>query len=230
MLHLWKSSRAAPHPGASTQAGSAAKPGNTASHFRLGVLPSAFNPVTIAHLELAHQAIRQYSLDEVLFLLPRVFPHKAYARPSFEQRLEMLLGAVAGASQFSAGSTDQGLFIDIVRETQGLYGPQTEFFLICGRDAADRAVNWDYGFELPFAEQLKDFQMLVAPRGGLWAPPPEYAARIHQLDLPPELQLCSSSAVRDAIAAGQNWEHLVPAPAAEIIRRRQLYLRSKLSS
>jgi len=227
MLDIWKSSRSAtadtPQPTASAKAVSAAKLGNTASHLRLGILPSAFNPVTIAHLELARQAMRQYSLDEVLFLLPRVFPHKAYAGPSFEQRLEMLLAAFAAEPQFSVGSTDQGLFIDIVREAQAIYHPQTEFFLICGRDAAERAVNWDYGAGPAFAEQLKEFQMLVAPRGGSWSAPQEYAARIRQIDLPRELQLCSSSGVRDAIAAGRDWEHFVPTPTAEIIRRRQLY-------
>lgn len=230
MLHLWKSSRAARDFPASPQANGTATAGSAVSHTRLGILPSAFNPVTVAHLGLARQAQRQYSLGEVLFLLPRVFPHKAYAGPSFEQRLEMLLAAVAGEPEFSVGSTDQGLFIDIVREAQAVYELQTDFFLICGGDAAERAVNWDYGSLPPFAEQLREFQMLVAPRGRFWAAPPEYAARIHQLDLPPELQLCSSSAVRDAIAAGQDWEHLVPTPAAEIIRRQQLYLRSKLFS
>lgn len=227
MLHLWKNSRIASagsaERGAPAQAESTAESGSAASHLRVGILPSAFNPVTIAHLELAHQAMRQFSLDEVLFLLPRVFPHKAYAGPSLEQRLEMLLAAVADGPQFSVGSTDQGLFIDIVRECRAVYGQQTEFFLVCGRDAAERAANWDYGSGTPFADQLREFRMLVAPRNGPYDVPPEYTGRIHNLDLPPNLELCSSSAVRDAIAVGQRWEHLVPPVVGAIIHKGQYY-------
>ena len=45
---------------------------------RLGILPGTFNPVTVAHLALAHAALRH--VDEVVFVLPRVFPHKNYTR------------------------------------------------------------------------------------------------------------------------------------------------------
>lgn len=191
---------------------------------RLGILPAAFNPVTLAHLEMARRAGRQYALDEVLFLLPRVFPHKEYAGATFDQRLEMLRAALAGDPQFSIGSTDAGLFIDIARACRPAYGPAAEFFFLCGRDAADRIVNWDYGSEIGIARQLQEFQLLVAPRHGPYAPPPEFAARIHPLDLPPHVEHYSSSAVRAAIAEGRPWEDLVPRPAVAIIRRHRLYL------
>lgn len=190
---------------------------------RLGILPAAFNPVTLAHLEMARQAARQYALDEVLFLLPRLFPHKEYAGATFDQRVEMLRAALSHEPKFSIGSTDAGLFIDIARACRPAYGPEAEFFFLCGRDAAERIVNWDYGWEAGIAQQLQEFQLLVAPRGGPYAPPPELATRIHPLDLPPHLEQYSSSAVRAAIAAGEPWEHLVPAPAVQIIRQHRLY-------
>jgi nicotinic acid mononucleotide adenylyltransferase len=147
--------------------------------------------------------------------------------PTFEERIEMVLAAAAQEPRFSAGSTDGGLFIEIVRECREVYGRAAEFFIICGRDAAERAIAWDYARQAPaagpFAEQIREFQMLVAPRGKPWTVPPEYADRIHLIALPPELELCSSSAVRAAIAQGRPWEHLVPPPVAAIIRRRSLY-------
>ncbi len=190
---------------------------------RLGILPAAFNPLTNAHLEMARQAVRQYALDEVRFLLPRVFPHKPYTGASFEQRLEMLRVALAGQAPFSFGTTGAGLFLEIARECRRIYGPETRFYILCGRDAAERIVNWDYGDLPSFARQLQEFQMLVAPRGGPYAAPGEFAGRIHHLDLAPELEACSASAVREAIAGGQSWEHLVPPPVADIIRRHRLY-------
>ncbi|MBI3667863.1 MAG: nicotinate-nicotinamide nucleotide adenylyltransferase [Acidobacteria bacterium] len=191
---------------------------------RVGILSAAFNPPTHAHLEMARQAVRQYSLNEMLFLLPRIFPHKIYAGATFEQRMEMLQAALADEPQFSIGSTDQGLFIDIARAGRPVYGPEAEFFFLCGRDAAERIVHWDYGEGTPFPEQLAEYQMLVSPRGGAYHVPPEFAGRIHPLDLPLELEALSSSAVREASASARAWEHMVPAPVAAIIRREGLYL------
>jgi len=199
MLRFWKSS---------------STPGR-----RVGILPAAFNPITNAHLEMARQAVRQYALDEVLLLLPRVFPHKKYAGASFEQRLEVLKAAVAEENRFSIGSTDKGLFIDIARACRLHYGPQAEFFFLCGRDAAERIVGWDYGPGVHFTDLLAEFQMLVAPRGGEYQVPPGCEGRIRPLELPRDLEACSSSAVREAIAAGQPWEHLVPKTAVDAIRK-----------
>lgn len=190
---------------------------------RVGILPGALNPVTTAHLELARQGVRQYGLGEVLFLLPQVLPHKEYTGAAFEQRVEMLEAALATEPQFAIGSTDQGLFIYIARECRPVYVPEAEFFFICGRDAAERVVNWDYGPGSRFADMLEEFQMLVAPREGAYSVPAEYAGRIHLLDVPPEVEVCSSSAVRDAIGAGGDWRHLVPPPVAAIIQREGLY-------
>ena len=184
---------------------------------RVGILPAAFNPVTLAHLEMARQGVRQYGLDEVLFLLPRIFPHKTYTGAGFEQRVEMLQAALAGEPQFSIGSTDQGLFLDIARACRPVYDPGAELFFLCGRDAAERIVHWDYGTGPPFAGQLQEFQMLVAPRGGPYAVPPEYAGRIHLLDLGPEFEQYSSTAAREGV------EHFVPLAVARIIRRERLY-------
>ena len=191
---------------------------------RLGILAAAFHPPTLAHLAMARQAAARFALDEVLFLLPEVFPHKPYSGASFGQRLEMLEAALAGEPRFSIGSCDAGLFVEIARACRPVYGPSAELFFLCGRDAAERIANWDYGpREIPFAQQLQEFQLLVAPRAGRYAIPPDFAARIHPLDLPPEWGAVSSSAVRSAIAAGRPWEHLVPAPVAAVIRSRRFF-------
>ncbi len=190
---------------------------------RVGILPAAFNPVTVAHLEMARQARRQYGLDEVLFLLPLRLPHKEYTGASLPQRLEMLRAALAAEPQFAIGSTDRGLFLDIARECRPDYGPQAEFFFLCGRDAAERIAAWDYGEEIPFGEQLQQFQVLVAPRGGPYVPPAQWAGRMHPLSVSPGMAAVSSSTVREAIAAGGAWAHLVAAGVAAIIRRDRLY-------
>jgi len=69
---------------------------------RLGVFPGSFNPPTVAHLALARAALRH--VDEVVFVLPRVFPHKNYRGATFHQRLDLLLLATAGESAFAVAT------------------------------------------------------------------------------------------------------------------------------
>jgi nicotinate-nucleotide adenylyltransferase len=183
---------------------------------RLGILPGTFNPPTRAHVALARAALQH--VDEVLFVLPRVFPHKAYAGASFADRMEMLRLAIADEPRFHVAATGRGLFIEIARECREIYGGVALAFL-CGRDAAERIVNWDYGEPGAFRGMLEVFELLVASRGGEYSPPPALAARIHPLLLDSDYDDVSATAVRDRIARGEPWEELVPAPIVPAVRR-----------
>src|SRR5438309_2273406 len=91
------------------------------SPLRLGILPGSFNPVTVAHLALARAALSQ--VDEVVFVLPRLFPHKDYSGASFEERLELLCTATDGEPRWSVALSDGGLFVEIANECRAAYGP-----------------------------------------------------------------------------------------------------------
>jgi nicotinate (nicotinamide) nucleotide adenylyltransferase len=183
---------------------------------RLGILPGTFNPPTRAHLALARAAVTQ--VDEVLFVLPREFPHKVYEGASFEERIEMLRRAVDSEPRFSIASTDAGLFIDISRACRDAYGDAALSF-VCGRDAAERIVNWDYGAPGAFQAMLDEFDLRVASRGGHYQPPPELAHRIHPLRVDADCDEVSATDVRERIARGGAWEHLVPAAIIPLVRR-----------
>src|SRR5579871_3522888 len=120
---------------------------------RLGILPGTFNPVTVAHLGLAGAA--RGVCDEVLFVLPRVFPHKEYSGASLDERIEMLDSALRGLSGFSLAVADRGLFVDIAEECRAAYGAQVRLSFLCGRDAAERIAGWQYGHPGAFAEMLR---------------------------------------------------------------------------
>jgi nicotinate (nicotinamide) nucleotide adenylyltransferase len=182
---------------------------------RVGVLPGSFNPPTIAHIELAHAAAAH--VDEVVCVLPRVFPHKEYFGASLEERVE-LLRAVGLAVPHSIAVSEQGLFIDIARECREHYGEQTTLYFLCGRDAAERIMTWDYGRAGVVEEMLAEFQLLVAPRGGQFRPPGKLRHRVHELNLGDEHGDVSSTEVRERIAIGESWEHLVPKPIAQRVR------------
>lgn len=184
---------------------------------RLGILAGTFNPPTRAHLALARAALER--VDEVLFALPRRFPHKSYEGASFEDRVRMLQAALEDCERCSLAATEGGLFIEIARECRSAYPPGTELFFICGDDAAERIVNWDYGHPDAIREQLREFQLLVAPRARAWQPPAELRDRIHPLPLEGGYEHVSATEVRRRIREGEPWRHLVPETIVAMVER-----------
>jgi nicotinate-nucleotide adenylyltransferase len=185
---------------------------------RLGILPGSFNPVTVAHIALARAALQH--VNEVVFVLPRVFPHKTYSGASFAERVEMLRDAVSDEPAFSIAAADGGLFIEIARECRDVYGNGTRLAFLCGRDAAERIVGWDYGRPDAVPEMLREFDLLVAGRDGAYDAPAEFAHAMRILDVDGAAGV-SASDVRERAARGEPWEHLVP--TAIIARARRIY-------
>jgi len=188
-----------------------------ASPARLAILAGTFNPPTSAHLALARAGLA--FADEVLFVLPRAFPHKPYEGGGFEERIKMLQALAGGEPRFSIAATQGGLFIEIARECRQAYGPGTHLKFLCGRDAAERIVNWNYGAPGAFREMLGEFELLVASRLGEYSPPPEMRHRIHPLPLAGDYSQVSATEVRERITRGEPWEHLVPPAIVPLVRR-----------
>lgn len=183
----------------------------------LGVLAGSFNPPTIAHQELVYAA--GFYVDEVVCVVPSVFPHKEYFGATLEQRLEMLAAGLHDlASVYSIASSEKGLFIDIARECREHYGASTRLYFVCGRDAAERILTWDYGRPGVVEEMLQEFELLVAARAGEFQPPPEFQRRVHPLGLRGAHDLVSSTEVRERMARGEPWEHLVPGTIVDRVR------------
>ena len=182
----------------------------------LGVLPAAFNPPTLAHLALARAALS--TAGEVLFVLPREFPHKPYEGATFEQRIEMLLAATRSEPRFSVAGSHGGLFAEIAQECREAYGDDVRLLVLCGRDAAERIVTWDYGEPGAFERMIERFELLVAPRDGHYAPPPAIRHRVTILQPTEDTSLISASEVRDRLRHNASWEHLVPPEIVPLVR------------
>lgn len=175
---------------------------------RLGVLPGTFNPPTRAHLALAAAALPH--VDQVLFVLPRALPHKQYTGVGFRDRLHLLRSAVASHPRFAAASSQGGLFLEIAAECREAYGAAVDIAFLCGRDAAERIVGWKYERPEMLGEMFDQFSLLVARRQGEYAPPGHLAHRIRCLDIEHGWDEVSATAVRERIAAGNEWQNLVP--------------------
>lgn len=187
------------------------------SPIRIGILAGSFHPVTRAHLALARAALTV--VDEVILVMPRRFPHKGYEQVNLEQRIQLLRRAAASAEgRFSVAITEGGLFLEIAREARQAY-PESVFFFLCGRDAAERIVGWNYSGESPIEEQLSEFSLLVADRQGRYQAPVHLQDRVVRLELDNVFDAISATEVRRRIAEGRSWRHLVPDAIAEEIAR-----------
>jgi nicotinate-nucleotide adenylyltransferase len=188
---------------------------------RLGILPGTFNPPTRAHLALARAALA--FTDEVLFVLPRTFPHKPYTGATFEERVQMLRTAYTGCAGFSIAASNGGLFLEIAGECRAAYGPDVTLSFLCGRDAAERIIEWDYGRPGVIADMLDAFDLLVAARHGGYQPPEPFRHRVRTLGLEEECDHVSATEVRERVAHGQAWEHLVPETIVHLVH--EIYTR-----
>ena len=177
---------------------------------RLGLLPGSFNPPTRAHVALAEAALAV--VDEVILVMPRTFPHKTFEGATAEERMEMMRRITCSRRGLGAAIADRGLYIDIVREARTEY-PGVEIHLVCGRDAAERFLTWDYGEQGAAERMLEEFRLLVAPRLGPFKPPPHLTHAIAALQAGDHDE-CSSTLVRSGGGLS-----LVPEEIAELVER-----------
>lgn len=183
----------------------------------LGILSGTFNPLTVAHVGLGEAALSV--VDEVLFALPRVLPHKPYTGASLDQRVEMLRTGLADHPAFSIAVVDGGLFVEIAEECRAAYGENVQLSFVCGRDAAERIIGWDYGRPGAVHEMLRRFDLLVAGRSGVYRPEAQFRSSVQGLVLPGNYDQVSATDVRERVACGERWEHLVPPAIVDTVRR-----------
>jgi nicotinate-nucleotide adenylyltransferase len=182
---------------------------------RIVLFPGAFNPPTVAHLAIA-RAARQWA-GEVLWTLPRAFPHKAFEGAGFDVRLAMLRRLLADEPGFSVAIASGGLYVEMADEARAFFGSGVEIGLLCGRDAAERIAAWDYGRPGVFEAMLERYPLLVAGRAGAYLPPPRHAERIISLVMDASFDDVSSTEVRRRLASGETWRHLVPETLADMV-------------
>ena len=202
---------------------------------RLGVLGGAYNPITLAHLAVAEAAKTHFGIDEVLFLLPQVPPHKTIFGASLEQRLEMMRLAVEDAPYAAVGISTHGLFVDMYEGLLAVYPQRPQVYFLTGRDAAERILAWHYDdAETALKRMFESFQFIVCSRQGAFSLPDDplltpYRDRIHSCVLPPQagsgppVDAISATEVRERCERGLPIDDLVPAPVAAYIAAHKLY-------
>jgi len=111
------------------------------------------------------------------------------------------------------------LFVEIAAECRQVYGAGARLTFLCGRDAAERILTWDYGDPEAVNKMLRQFDLLVAARGGEFEIAADARQGVDILSLEGEFDHVSSTEIRERIAQGLAWEHLAPEGARELVRQ-----------
>lgn len=203
---------------------------------RVGILCGSFNPLTLAHTELAQHARIACHLDLVLFTLAKVTVDKeCITGLSLGDRLLLLSLYAQRHEGIGVALTNRGLYFEQAQAFRALLEATTELSFIVGMDKLLQIFDPRYYQDRDAAlRQLFALaSLIVANRGDMdqadctsLLEQPEnraYRAHIHFLPLPATVREVSATAIRTALAAGEEVSDWVPAETAAFLTATRAY-------
>jgi nicotinate-nucleotide adenylyltransferase len=186
---------------------------------RICLFGGTFDPIHEAHLRIAQEALRKFSLDSVLFVPAANPPHKdPSAVTPYEDRLRMVEIACAPYPKFHASRLEDGdqrsYTVDTLRRFRLQLSPADELFFLIGSDAFEEIETWKEWREVV---ALTEFIVVSRPGADYRVPQNARVHRLAGLALP-----VSSSTIRSRLAAGEPTPEL-PTPVRHFIEQRGLY-------
>lgn len=199
---------------------------------RLGIFGGTFDPVHYGHLLLAEQCREQCALDRVWFVPAAIPPHKTRrVVTSGRQRSDMLRLAIAGQEAFEVCllELDRGGVSYTLDTLQGIgrQQPQAALFFLMGADSLRDLPTWREPAEICRLAIPVVVRRRGAPEPDLGVLAPLVRAerladiRRHQVEMP--VVEFSSTAIRQAVAAGRSIRYQTPRAVEEYIRAHRLY-------
>jgi nicotinate-nucleotide adenylyltransferase len=202
---------------------------------RLGIMGGAFDPVHIAHLVIADEALLQFDLDEMIFMPAGNPPHKAHDLAPAELRYLLVALATAShprflVSRYEIDREQVSYTVDTLEYLTDIMAPGAEVFLVTGADAVLDILTWKDparvlelctliaatrpGHDLSHLSEVLD--QLGPGSGGSSA-----IARVKVMEVP--LLAISSSMIRERLASGETVRYLLPDPVERFIEKTGLY-------
>jgi len=199
----------------------------------IGVFGGTFDPIHVAHLAVAQEALEALGLERVVFVPAGQPPHKpGQVISSGEHRLAMVELAIAGNERFAvdrleldrAGPSYTVDTLEALRAPGIASGRAPDLTLILSAEAFLGLPTWNEPRHV-----LELACVAVAPRDGYPGASaafvtehfPDQLARVVFLD-GPRLRL-SATELRDRAAAGRSLRYLVPDAVAAYIDDHDLY-------
>lgn len=202
---------------------------STETGLRLGIMGGAFDPIHIAHLVTAQEALLQFRLDEVMFMPSGHPPHKKRRLAPAELRYLMVAVATASHPKFSVSRLEidrpgVGYTVDTLEYLAANLASDARLFFVTGADAVLDILTWKDppgvlelctliaatrpGFDL---SRLSALLASLGPE--VVGPGPESRVQIMEV---PGLDI-SSSMIRERLAAGIPVRYLVPDAVCHLI-------------
>jgi len=197
---------------------------------RVGIMGGTFDPIHLAHLEMAHCAMEQKGLDRVLFMPSKIPPHKQNRKVLPEKfRAEMVRLAISGEERFHFSDFE-------LRREEITYTAKTlellcrqyreeRFYFIMGGDSLFQFEHW---FQ---PEKILQYAVILAvSRGGVRQEEmlshacylsEKFHGDIQVLKMP-EINI-SSSMIREKIARGEDVGEYLPKNVYEYIQKNHCY-------
>jgi nicotinate-nucleotide adenylyltransferase len=192
---------------------------------RIGILGGTFDPPHSAHLALAHKALDELRLDEVMFLPVNRNPLKKIKMSPAKDRLEMVKLAIRDEPNFSVSDIEiarggPSYAIDTMNELT--YARPAEYWFILGSDALRSIAQWKQPEKL-----LRLTRLAVAPRSRaakdqlLASLPPFVPSLIDWLDMPP--MDISATELRQRMQSARPVAQWIKPEVAKYIEDKRLY-------
>ena len=195
---------------------------------RIGILCGAFNPPTLAHVELAQCAKDRFQLDHVLFTLSRITIDKEKVEGLSQEDRMLLLSLIAGELGWaSVAAVNKGLYFEQARAFRSLFGNKARLFFVVGMDKVMQIFDPRYyqDKEKALKGLFTEVHLIAASRGP-WDEKElkeflsrkenqVYENRVYPLSLPEGLKDLTSTDLRTRIAKGESVQDQLP----EVIER-----------
>ncbi len=203
---------------------------------RVGLLCGSFNPLTLAHTELAERAQSVVGLDTVLFTLATVTVGKERVTGlSLEDRLLLLTLYAQSRTQLGVALVNRGLYFEQAQAFRSLLGPAVELSFVVGMDKLLQILDPQYYQDRDAAlRQLFAFTSLIVANRGAMAhaefdallDQPQnraYRSHISFCQLADEIADVSATTVRQQLAAGLTVDELVPEESAALLAKTRAF-------
>lgn len=175
---------------------------------RVAIFGGTFDPIHKAHLIVAREAVAQFGLAEVLFVVASNPPHKSgQTAASYEHRIRMVELACQGEMGFVPSRLEEGdeqsYSIRTIEKVKALVGQEGTVYFIIGADAFAEVKTWHR-----WSDVVREAEFIVVTRPGhhYEVPPGATVRRLNTLALP-----VSSSEIRAKLAKGEAPEAMPPA-------------------
>lgn len=184
---------------------------------RVGLFGGTFDPPHYGHLLMAEQAYQQLSLDEVWFIPSYMPPHKAEAKTTARDRVEMTKAAIHGHPAFHVNTMEveregKSYTLNTIQTLKEQY-PNDQFYFIIGGDMVDYLPKW---YRIEELLQLITFVGVDRPGSSQKTPYP-----VEKIEMP--LVDISSTMIRRRVSKDQSIRYLTTPEVIAIINKYKLY-------